>query len=100
MRNSDGLVLNRLSKRINGRARMLKPSRVLLIGIKAARPAPNQCIRPVATKIMDIPRTNQKPVRQKNALRFSDGSRLTTVHQYQTDRAMAIRKINLGIVFG
>jgi hypothetical protein len=49
---------------------------------------------------MDIPRTNQKPVRQKNALRFSDGSRLTTVHQYQTDRAMAIRKINLGIVFG
>lgn len=76
---------------------MPKPRSTLPRGISAASPAPNQCIRPLATKISDAPKIPQKAVRQKNERRFSAGSRLTTDHQYQIEKTMAIRRSNLGI---
>jgi hypothetical protein len=76
---------------------MPKPRSTLPRGISAASPAPNQCIRPLATKISDAPKIPQKAVRQKNERRFSAGNRLTTDHQYQIEKTMAISRSNLGI---
>lgn len=97
MRNLDGLVLNRLRILITGSARSPNANRALEIGMSAASPAPSQCIRPVATKTIDSPSTNQKALRQINERRCSGFRRLITDHQYQIEMAMARSNSNLGI---
>jgi hypothetical protein len=97
--NWDGTVLNLPSILIIGNALRPHLNRNENNGSSAARPAPIQCIFPVAASPSAIAKTTQNADRKANARRSVIGSPLSFLHQYQTDSIKMARRITLNIIY-
>ncbi len=89
--------MNLLSILKTGNARNESTRADLTNGIRAARPAPTQCILPVATRTMDPPSTSQNALLHRNARRASEGRDFCFDHHSQIKKAAAISSKILGI---
>jgi hypothetical protein len=96
--NWDGIVLNLPSILIIGNALRPHLKRNENNGSSAARPAPIQCIFPVAASPNAMAKTTQSADRKANARRSEIGSPLSFLHQYQTDSTKMARRITRNII--
>lgn len=89
--------MKRPKSRRMGSARNPKASNDFPSGIKAANPAPTQCIRPERTSNKEAANTTQKALRQRNGRFSSIDSPLMVFHQYQIIKMRATSRIRRGI---